>query len=311
MSLDVVFMGTPDFAVPCLEALAKDENYNIKQVISQPDRRQGRGYKLVPTDVKKTAMKYNLDVYQPESIKAPEALENLKKINPDVIVVVAYGQILPKEMLDLPELGCINVHASLLPELRGAGPIQWSIINGDTETGVTTMHMDVGMDTGDIILQTKTDIGAQETGGELFKRLADLGAELLLETLPKLKDGSAPRTAQDSSLATYAPMIKKSMAELNFDYSPEEFCNRVRGFHPWPLAFTFCKKERVIIHKAETVSNYSGEPGEVLDAQELIIACGDGAVKLVEVQPQGGKIMNGTDFANGRRLKSGEKFNSL
>lgn len=311
MSMNVVFMGTPDFAVPCLEALINNDDYSVKAVFSQPDRPQGRGYKLTPPPVKELALEHGIPVHQPTSLKDSEVLETLKEYSPDVIVVVAYGRILPKSILDLPEFGCINVHASLLPELRGAAPIQWSIINGDTETGVTTMYMAEGMDTGDIILQKKTQIGEKETSGELFDRLSPMGAELLLKTLPQLKDGTAPRIVQNESLVTYAPIIKKSMGELTFEIAPKQFCDRVRGFHPWPLAYTFLDKLRVIIHEAEEVLDMSGNPGEIIDAKELIVGCGDSAVKLVSVQPQGGKIMSGTDFSNGRRLVSGKKFNSL
>lgn len=304
----IVFMGTPDFAVPCLESLI-NEDYNVVGVFSQPDRPQGRGYKLFPTPVKQLALKHDIPVFQPKTLRNEEAFAQLSELAPDLIVVVAFGQILPDNVLSLPELGCINVHGSLLPKLRGAAPIQWSILNGDKITGVSTMYIASAMDAGDIILKKETPIGENETSGELFERLAPLGAELLLETVPLILSGNAPRVPQDHSLATLAPMIKKPMAELDFSWPAQKVKNWVRGMSPWPAAFTFINGLRVVVEEVEIIKNQpKASPGEIIDNRELVVACADGAVKLVQVKPAGKKSMPGGDFANGQRLKIGEKF---
>lgn len=227
-------MGTPDFAVPTLRALL-GSTHEVVGAFSQPDRPKGRGYKLVPPPVKELALSHGVPVYQPVKMRDGTALEILKKLKPDVIVVAAYGRILPKEILELPAYGCINVHASLLPRYRGAGPVQWSVINGEKITGVTTMFMGEGLDTGDILEQTQTAIGSEETAGELMDRLADLGAQLLLHTLTLLESGKAVRTVQDEALATYAPMLQKSDGELDFSQPAQKLHDRIRGVSPWAV----------------------------------------------------------------------------
>lgn len=307
MSLNVVFMGTPDFAVPCLEALLR-EGYPVSGAFSQPDRPKGRGMNLLPPPVKELALAHDIPVFQPLKLRDGTVLRQLEELRPDVIVVVAYGRILPPDILALPPLGCINVHASLLPRLRGAAPIQWSIIRGETETGVTTMHMAEGLDTGDMILQRSTPIDPEETAGELFERLSAMGAELLIETLRQLEAETAPRMAQDDTLATLAPPLQKEEARLDFSKSPAEFCQLVRGCHPAPGAHTLFDGRPLKVHRAAIVEGLSGRPGQLLDAKRLIAGCGDGAVELLSVQPQGKKPMEGKAFLNGLRGNTGNAF---
>ena len=307
MPLNIVFMGTPDFAVPCLARLLAD-GHRLPAVFSQPDKPRGRGYTLTPPSVKQLALEHAIPVYQPAGLRDGQALSILRELAPDLIVVVAYGKILPPAILELPALGCVNVHASLLPELRGAAPIQWSVINGDTRTGITTMFMAEGLDTGDIILQRETSIGPEETAGELFDRLSLLGAQCLAETLPLLSGGQAPRMPQDDTRATYAPMIDKSVCAIDFTKSAQAICNLVRGLNPAPCAHTHLEGRLLKIHKARPVDACSGEAGALLDTKRLIVGCGDGAVELLTVQPEGKRAMDGAAFACGRKLVGGGKF---
>lgn len=302
----IVFMGTPDFAVPCLKRLVPA--HDMAGVFSQPDRPKGRGQRLLPTPVKELAASYGIPVFQPEKLRDGNALEQLKRLEPELIVVVAYGRILPKEILELPKFGCVNVHASLLPRLRGAAPVQWSIINGDRETGVTTMFMAEGLDTGDMILQMKTPIEDGETAGGLFERLSGLGADALELTIQKLEAGTAERQKQDESLATYAPMIDKKLANLDFNKSPRELCDLIRGLNPAPTAFSRldCKVLKILAAKPDL--EYTGKPGEILDAKRLIVGCAGGAIELLSVRPEGKKPMSGEEFARGKRLSGGEMF---
>lgn len=302
-------MGTPDFAVPPLDRLISD-GYNVCGVFSQPDRPSGRGYKLAAPPVKELAMKHDIPVYQPEKLRDGSALKILEGLAPDIIVVVAYGRILPKEILELPRLGCINVHASLLPQLRGAAPIQWSVINGLEETGVTTMYMAEGLDTGDIIQVKKTPIGGDETGGELFDRLSVLGAQCLGETIPQLIDGTATRTVQDEALATWAPMITRETGIIDFTRSPQEIHDLVRGLAPRPGAHTTYDGKRLRIHKTAPLPDCktTAEAGTVIDSTQMIVACGSGAVQLITVQLEGKKAISATDFARGQRIENGIKF---
>lgn len=304
--MNIVFMGTPDFAVPCLEALLS-AGHTVKAVFSQPDRPQGRGYKLCPPPVKVLAEEHGIPVHQPVKLRDGAALALLREYAPDLIVVVAYGRILPVEILELPRYGCVNVHASLLPKLRGAAPIQWSVINGDKTTGITTMYMAEGMDTGDMIFRQETPIGPEETAGELFCRLAPMGAELLVETIRQIEAGTAPRIPQEHSQATLAPMIEKDMACLDFSKSPEELCNLIRGLNPSPAAKTWLEGKLLKVLKAAPVEGYCGKPGEILDKKRFIVACGDGAVEFLTVQPQGKKAMDASACICGRRLADGEK----
>ena len=296
----IVYMGTPDFAVPTLQALL-DSSHQVVGVFSQPDRPKGRGYKLMPPPVKELAQSRQVPVYQPQKLRDGAALEILKQLAPDVIVVAAYGRILPKEILELPPYGCVNVHASLLPKYRGAGPVQWSVIHGEKTTGVTTMFMAEGMDTGDILEQSEVSIGPDETAGELMDRLAGLGAELLLHTLELLQTGKAVRTVQEESRATYAPMLKKSDGALDFSQPAQKLYDRIRGVSPWPGAYTYLDGKLIKIHKAALLPDQKGEPGLLVGEKRMIVGCGDGSLELLEVQPQGGKRMRGEDFLRGVR----------
>ncbi|MEI3035827.1 MAG: methionyl-tRNA formyltransferase [Oscillospiraceae bacterium] len=304
-----MYMGTPDFAVPTLRALL-GSTHEVVGAFSQPDRPKGRGYKLVPPPVKELALSHGVPVYQPVKMRDGTALEILKKLKPDVIVVAAYGRILPKEILELPAYGCINVHASLLPRYRGAGPVQWSVINGEKITGVTTMFMGEGVDTGDILEQTQTAIGSEETAGELMDRLADLGAQLLLHTLTLLESGKAVRTVQDEALATYAPMLQKSDGELDFSQPAQKLHDRIRGVSPWPSAYSYLDGKRIKVHKSALLPDLSGESGVIQEGKRLIVGCGEGSLELLEVQPEGGKRMSGQDFLRGRRPGTEKKFTS-
>lgn len=298
----IIFMGTPDFAVATLDRIVKD-GHEVAAVFTQPDRPKGRGYHLTPPPVKVMAQNYGIPVYQPDNFKDEATVQIIRDINPDCIVVVAYGRILPESVLNIPRLGCVNVHASLLPKLRGAAPIQWSIINGETETGITTMFMAKGLDTGDMILKAKCEIGPDETFGELHDKLMEIGAETLSKTLTLLEQGKAPREKQDDSLASYAPMIDKNSTLIDWNKSAQEIHNLVRGLNPSPSAHTLFNgaKFKIISSKLHnTTSNKT--PGSVVSVSEegFVIACGDGKTLLVkEVQAQGGKKMTAAAYANG------------
>jgi len=301
-------MGTPDFAVPCLERTIA-EGHTVCGVFCQPDRPKGRGMSLLPPPVKQAALARDIPVFQPTKLRDGEALKTLQELAPDLIIVVAYGRILPPEILELPRLGCVNVHASLLPRWRGAAPVQWSIIRGDTHTGVATMYMAEGLDTGDMILAGQTPIADGETYGQLLERLSQIGADLLAQTLPLLEEGVAPRTPQDDSLATLAPPIHKDMARLDFTAKPQDFCNLVRGLNPNPGASARFGEGVLKVHAAQPAPDFSGAPGEILHPKRLIVGCGQGAVELLTVQPQGKKPMEGVAWRNGLRdLAAGERF---
>ena len=293
-------MGTPDFAVPCLKRIISD-GHEVSAVFSQPDRPKGRGWKLAPTPVKELALAHGLPVFQPVKLKDGAVAAQLKQLVPDVAVVVAYGRILPDDILCAPRLGCINVHASLLPALRGAAPIQWAVIGGDKYTGITTMHMAQGVDTGDIILQKQTEIAESETAGGLFSRLSEMGADVLSETLRLLESGAAPRIPQDHSRATFAPMIKKEMAALDFTKQPQGLCNLVRGLNPSPMARTTVDGKIVRVLSAAPAEGFSGSPGQILGTGRFIVACKNGAVEFLTVRPEGKKTMGGGDFIRGWR----------
>ncbi len=304
--MNIVFMGTPDFAVPCLQKLL-DAGYPVTGVFTQPDKPKGRGYKLVPPPVKELAMAHELPVFQPNSLRSDESFEMIKNCAPDLIVVVAYGKILPKQVLELPKYGCINVHASLLPRYRGAGPIQWAILNGESETGITTMYMGEGLDTGDMLEQVKTPIGENETADELYTRLSKIGAETLLVTLQKLEADALLRTPQDDSLSCYAPILDKSLCPIDFNKTAWEIHNQIRGLSSWPAATTTYKGKRLKVYESRLVSR-NGQPGEILDAKRFIVACKEGAVELVSVQCEGGRRMDGDAFLRGRPPVPGEKL---
>ena len=306
-TLRIVFMGTPDFAVPCLQTLL-DSPHSVVGVFTQPDKPQGRKMVLTPPPVKLLAAENGVPVFQPEKMKDPATLEQLKILAPDLIVVVAYGRILPRAVLELPRYGCINVHASLLPKYRGAAPIQWAILDGETETGVTIMQMDAGLDTGDMLLTYETKVGEKETAGELFDRLAQSGAELLIQTLVKL-DEITPRP-QDDAQSCYAHMLDKQMAVIDWSKSAHEIDCLIRGLNPWPIALTTLSGERLKVFAAEK-ANGRGEPGTVLEADPkkgLTVACGEGALRLTEIQLVGGKRMKATDFLRGHAIEVGTKL---
>ncbi len=301
----IVFMGTPDYAAVTLQKLI-DEKYDIAAVFAQPDKPVGRKQILTPPATKVIAIDNNIPVFQPKTLRDDEAYSILKELNPDVIVVVAYGKILPKEILDLPKYGCINGHASLLPKLRGASPIQWSIVTGEKKTGVSTMLMDEGMDTGDILETVVTDIGEQETAEELFDRLAVMSADLMVSTLEKAQAGTLNPIKQNDAEATYAPIIKKEMAHIDFTKTADEICNAVRGFYSWPCAFCFINDKRIKVIKAVKSNLSARECGVVLDSDNrLVISCKDGSVELVTVQPEGAKVMTASQMLNGHAIPKG------
>ncbi len=301
----IVFMGTPDYAAVTLQKLI-DENYDVAAVFAQPDKPVGRKQILTPPATKVVATENGIPVYQPKTLRDGEAYKILKELNPDAIVVVAYGKILPKEILDLPKYGCINGHASLLPKLRGASPIQWSIVTGETKTGISTMLMDEGMDTGDILETAVVDIGVEETAEELFDRLAPLSADLMISTLKKAEQGILNPVKQDESKATYAPIIKKEMAHLDFTKTADEICNAVRGFYSWPCAFCFINDKRIKVIKAKKSNLCAGECGIVIDSDnKLVISCKDGSIELVTVQPEGAKVMTASQMLNGHAIPKG------
>lgn len=302
----IVYMGTPDFAVPCLERLI-DLGYNVVGVFSQPDKPKGRGYKLAPPPVKEVALAAGIPVFQPEKMRDGTALAMLKELAPELIVVVAYGKILPKDILELPKYGCINIHGSLLPKYRGAAPIQWSVINGEKVTGVTSMKLDEGMDTGDMLLKIETPILPDETAGELFDRLAPIGADCLEQTLELFGESAPEGERQDEAQATYAPMLKKEDGAVDFSLPAQKLHDLIRGTSPWPSAYTTLDGARLKLLRS-SVTDGSGRPGELLDAKKLMIACGDGALLITEVQPEGGKRMNAEDFLRGKRLEKGKIF---
>jgi len=307
MSLKIVFMGTPDFAVPALRALHSN-NYNVMRVVTQPDRPKGRGRKPTPPPVKQAAVELGYGILQPKTIKTDEFRELITALAPDVIIVVAFGQILPKYILDIPVYGCINIHASLLPRYRGAAPIQWALIQGEAETGVTTMFMDEGLDTGDIIMSARLAIQPDDTSAMLHDRLADLGADLLIQTLKGLETGSLHPVAQDGSLATYAPILKKQDGLIDWSKSAHALESFIRGVTPWPGAFTFFNEKRLKIFKARALSQ-TGEPppGTILKGfpDELVVAAGKGVLSILELQSASGKRLAVRDFLRGHPFPPG------
>ena len=317
--LNILFMGTPDFARDSLEAVY-NSGYNILGVVTNPDKPKGRGMKMVASPVKEFALEKGLKVYQPIRIKNnTEFIEEIKKLKPDVICVVAYGKILPKEILDIPEKGCINVHGSLLPEYRGAAPIQWAVLNGDKKTGVTTMYMDVGMDTGDIILKEEVTIGDDETTGELWDRLSKIGGKLLVKTLKQIEDGIAPREKQGDNF-TMAPMLNKDMAKIDWENkTAQEIKNLVRGLNPIMGAYTFINGKKIKFWKVDVAKNIGYDPenikmfrnGTVLISDQrdgLFIKTRDGILKVIEIQGENAKRMNICDFLRGNQINEFEIF---
>ncbi|MBR4093266.1 MAG: methionyl-tRNA formyltransferase [Oscillospiraceae bacterium] len=310
--MNIVFMGTPDFAVPCLKALIDSDN-KVTGVFTQPDKPKGRGYKLTPPPVKVLAEENGIPVFQPNSLKkgedAENALKTLKELSPDLIVVVAYGKILPKEVLDVPKLYCMNVHASLLPKYRGAGPIQWSVLNGEKETGVTTMLMAEGLDTGDMLMKKSTEIGENETASELHDRLSVIGAELLIETIGAIKSGNVTPVKQNDDESSYSPMLTKDMCPIDFNKTAREIHNQIRGLSDWPSATAIMGEKRIKIYKSHIVENVKGTVGEIVDADKFIVCCGDNnGIAVDEIQAEGGKRMKTADYLRGNKIEKGTKL---
>ncbi len=311
-AMRVVFCGTPQFAVPSLRALL-DHGFDVRLVVSQPDRPSGRGMQVVPTPVKQLALERRVEVAQPERIKNNlEFRARLEQIAPEAIVVVAYGRIIPQWMIDLPPLGNINGHASLLPKYRGAAPIQWAIAMGEKVTGVTTMKIDAGLDTGDMLLKREIPILAEDTAMTLSPKLAELSAEALIETLPALRDGRLRPQKQDDAQATLAPILKKEDGQIDYGRSATEVWNRLRGFQPWPGAYTTFRGKKLNVTSARPVSSESGTLDLAMlsiDHGQLVVGCGQGStLELLEVQPEGKKRMAAKDFINGYQPHDGEKL---
>lgn len=302
--MKIVFMGTPDFAVPSLQRLI-DDGHDVAAVYCQPDKPQGRHFTLTPPPVKVLAQQHNIPVLQPTTLKDEQAQQILAEFAPDIIVVAAYGKILPKAVLDMPKYGCINVHGSILPKYRGAAPIQWAVINGEEQSGVTIMQMAEGLDTGDMLLVSKTDIGADETAGELFDRIALIGAEALSEALNKI-DTLTP-VKQDDALATWASPLKKTDGEIDWNRDNKAIYSLIRGVSPWPGAYTIFNGKRLKIHKA-ALCDMQGDIGSLLDNSRLIIGCGSGSIELLEVQLEGAKRISAADFIRGQRITIGKIF---
>jgi methionyl-tRNA formyltransferase len=318
----LVFLGTPSFAVPSLERLAA-AGRQVLAVVTQPDRPLGRGQHEAAPPVKQAALRLGIAVHQPERVRRPEAVELLCSLAPDVMVVIGYGQIIPRSVIDIPPLGIVNVHSSLLPKYRGAAPAQWAIINGETRTGITTMRIDAGLDTGDILLARETEIGPEETAVELNARLAPMGADLLIETLEGLEAGGIVPRKQDASQATYAPLLKKEDGLIDWSQPAESIHNRVRGMQPWPGAYTAFRGQTLHIRRARSLPDGAPSgpgsvrglasrseprplgsdcPGSLLSLKPLTVTCGLGALELIEVQLEGRRRMSAADFANGHRL---------
>jgi methionyl-tRNA formyltransferase len=300
----LVFLGTPAFAVPALEAIVS-AGYDVLCVVTQPDRPSGRGQALSASPVKRAARRLSLPVDQPERIRRPEAIQRIAVLKPDAMVVVGYGQIIPQSVIDIPPHGIINLHGSLLPKYRGAAPIQWAIANGDTRTGVTTMRIDAGLDTGDMLLKAETEIGPDETAVELGERLARMGAALLVETLAHL-DRIMP-VKQDPEGAIYAPMLKKEDGQIDWRQPARTIHNRVRGFQPWPGAYTCFRGQQLHIWKSHVAGAGEGKPGALL-TRPLRAVCGEGTLQLIEVQLEGRKRIAAESFANGQRITADESL---
>ena len=313
--MKIVYMGTPDFAVNPLRALA-ETGYEVTGVVTQPDKPKGRGKTMLPTPVKEEALKHGFPVYQPVKVRDPEFLQELKNLDPDIIVVAAFGQIIPKSILELPKYGCINIHASLLPKYRGAAPIQQAVIDGEKESGVTIMRMGTGLDTGDMISKIVVPLAADETGGSLFDKLAEAGAKLLIETLPHIFDGTAVYEKQpEESPTPYAGMITKQMGLINFGKSAVELERLVRGLNPWPSAFTFWNGKTLKVWessvvKREELDAQSAEPGTVVktDKKGIYVACGEDVLVLSQVQLEGKKRMDADAFLRGCHIEAGSRF---
>ena len=301
----VVFMGTPDIAATCLKKILSD-GFEVVGVYTQPDRPKGRGMKMLPSPVKEVALAAGIPVFQPDSFREEETVEALRALKPDVCAVVAYGRILPQKVLDVPKLGCVNIHASVLPRYRGSAPYQWAVLDGLRETGVTAMYLCREMDAGDIIDVSKTPIGENETAGELLDRLAVLGADLLSKTLGRFaSEGKVPAVPQNPDEVCYAPMLDKTMCPIDWNKTAQQVHNHVRGLHPWPVATMELLGKKFKVHATRVVAG-SGAPGQILGLTKtgLVVACGEGAVEITSLQAEGGKRMAAPDYFRGHPLES-------
>ena len=311
----ILFMGTPDFSVPALKALV-EAGHEVAAVFTQPDKPKGRGKEVQMTPVKLQALEYGIPVYQPAKVREPETIELIRELSPEAIVVIAFGQILPKAILEIPKYGCVNIHASLLPKYRGAAPIQWCVIDGEKETGVTTMMMDVGLDTGDMLEKTVIPIGEKETGGSLHDKLSMAGGSLILSTLKKLEEGTIVRTPQTEEGTCYAKMLTKSLGNIDWTMPAASIERLIRGLNPWPSAYTSWKEKTIKIWAADVLKEdaFGGErdcqPGEIVccDKNTLAVATGDGILSIRELQLQGKKRMDTPAFLRGYPMAAGERF---
>lgn len=304
--MDIVFMGTPEFAVPCLERLISD-GHNVKGVFTQPDKPKGRGHKMQFPPVKECAVQNNIPVFQPLKMRDGEAMAILEELKPELIIVVAYGKILPEEILSFPKYGCVNMHASLLPKYRGAAPIQWCVLNGEKESGVTSMQMNAGLDTGDMLYSESVKIGENDTAGELHDKLSAIGADVMSKTIDMIIKGELKPEKQDDSLSNYAPMLSKDLCPINWNDSASEVHNKVRGLSPWPVATAVLNGKTIKIHRTELYGDAKGVCGEVIKAdKELVVVCGDSkAVRIITLQAEGKKAMPASDFLRGNPIEKG------
>ena len=305
----IVFMGTPEFAVPCLQKLI-DCGHEVSGVFTQPDKPQGRKMILTPPPVKQLAAENGIPVYQPLKMRDGTALDMLKQADPELVIVVAYGKILPKEILEYPKYGCINIHASLLPELRGAAPIQWSVINGFDKTGVTSMQMDEGLDTGDMLIKEEIEIGENDTAGEMHDKLSVLGAEILEKTINQLLRNELNPEKQDHEKFTYAPMLSKELSPIDWNLTAREVHNKIRGLCPWPSATAVLNGKKIKIHQSILSDFKGGSAGEIIETgKRLIVSCGDGkCIEILNLQAEGKKAMSAADFMRGNPVEIGDKF---
>ncbi|MDD6308118.1 MAG: methionyl-tRNA formyltransferase [Clostridia bacterium] len=300
----IVFMGTPDFAAIVLRGICA-AGHEVVGVISQPDKPKNRGMQMVPTPVKEEALKRNIPVYQPETLRNQAILPYLQEMQPDCIVVVAYGKLLPKYVLSYPSYGCINMHASLLPKYRGAAPIQWSILNGETETGITSMHMAEGLDTGDMILREKVAITSEDTAESLHDKLAEAAVRVAVDTLRALEDGTAPRIPQTEEASSYAPMLTKELGEIHWQRTTKEILNQIRGLNPWPGAYSYKEGQRFKVISAKQAEG-QGAPGQVIAGKHrLIVATGDGALEIMQMQMPGKRAMEASACMQGNHFAEG------
>ena len=306
--MNLIYMGTPDFAVPTLKRLYED-GHNVQAVFTQPDKPKGRGYKLTSPPVKVLALSHDTPVYQPESLKknGEEYIKIIEDLKPDCIVVAAYGKLLPKAVLDIPKYGCVNVHGSLLPKYRGAGPIQWAVLNDEEKTGITTMLMAEGLDTGDMLIQRETAIGENETAAELFDRLAEMGADVLAVTLEKLENGEITPVPQDEKLSSYAPMLSKDLCAIDFNNNVRKIHKQICGLSDWPCAVTMLNGKRLKVYKSEIESDKpcGKVAGTFVGNKEFLVACSDGVIRFTEIQAEGSKRMKAEDYLRGKPVAEG------